>query len=184
MPLSAASWRGGLGVLMTTMRAGVALGSNLGDRLGNLSAARRQISALAPVQPPILASATYETEPVACEPGAPKFLNAVMEIGYAGEPEELLRELRAIESSLGRLAAHARNVSRTVDLDLLYFGEVQVNGAELELPHPRVHERRFVLEPLAEIRPDLILPAQAAPVAELLRQLPETVPLVRFASEW
>ena len=149
-------------MLMTTMRAGVALGSNLGDRLGNLNSARRQISSLANVRPPIFASAAYETEPVACEPGAPKFLNAVMEIGYAGEPEELLRQLRAIESSLGRPPAHARNVSRTVDLDLLYFGEVQVAGADLELPHPRMHERRFVLEPLAEIRPDLMLPAQSA----------------------
>jgi 2-amino-4-hydroxy-6-hydroxymethyldihydropteridine diphosphokinase len=166
------------------MRAGIALGSNLGDRLGNLSMARRQISALPQVQPPVLASAAYETEPVACEPGAPKFLNAVMEIEYAGEPEELLRELRGIESALGRTAAAARNVSRTADLDLLYFGDVQVSGAELELPHPRMHGRRFVLEPLAEIRPELILPAQSVTVAELLHQIPDTEPLVRFASEW
>ena len=166
------------------MRAGIALGSNLGDRLGHLSAARRQIINLSKLEPPILASGAYETEPVACEPGAPKFLNAVMEIGYAGEPEELLRGLRAIENALGRPAAHTRNVSRTVDLDLLYFGAAQRSGAELELPHPRMHERRFVLEPLAEIRPDLRLPTQSATIAELLERLPATEPLVRYASEW
>ncbi|MEP6956060.1 MAG: 2-amino-4-hydroxy-6-hydroxymethyldihydropteridine diphosphokinase [Chthoniobacterales bacterium] len=104
------------------MRAGIALGSNLGDRLAQLSAARLQLSALPEVQPPILASPVYETEPVGCEPGAPPFLNAVVEVDYDGDPYTLLAALRQIEAALGRPAVHARNASRTLDLDLLYLG--------------------------------------------------------------
>jgi 2-amino-4-hydroxy-6-hydroxymethyldihydropteridine diphosphokinase len=166
------------------MRAGIALGSNLGDRLMNLSAARREIAKLPDTEPPILASAAYETEPVDCEPDAPAFLNAVVEVGYRGEAADLLTELRAIETKLGRPAEHARNVSRVVDLDLLYFGMLRATEPRLQLPHPRMHKRRFVLEPLAEIRADLVLPGQTATVAELLRTLTTTAPLVRFASEW
>ena len=166
------------------MRAGIALGSNLGDRLATLSAARVAITELADADQPMLASAAYETEPVGCEPDAPRFLNAVMEIGYAGNAPELLRELRRIEAELGRPPLHAKNRSRTLDLDLLYFGAIEINAAELQLPHPRMRERRFVLEPLREIRPDLVLPSQPADVATLLRQLPDTQPLLRFASEW
>ena len=80
-----------------------------------------------------------------------------------------------------------RNAPRTIDLDLLYFGDAMLSIAmlDLQLPHPRMHERRFVLEPLAEIRPDLVLPGQAdSIVATLLRDLPDATPLVRIASEW
>ncbi len=166
------------------MRAGIALGSNLGDRVMNLSAARLQIAKLPDTKPPVLASAAYETEPIGCEPGAPKFLNAVMEIGYAGTAADLLKELRSIEIRLGRPAAHARNISRVVDLDLLYFGDQKAAEPALQLPHPRMHERRFVLEPLAEIRPELVLPGQTATVLQLLHALSDREPLVRFASEW
>ena len=133
---------------------------------------------------PLLASAIYETEPVDCAADAGRFLNAVLEIGYDGEALELLRQLRAIEAELGRPSRHARNASRTLDLDLLYFGEHALATAELELPHPRMQGRRFVLEPLAEIRPDLILPGSAESIATLLVALPEGSPLVRMASEW
>jgi 2-amino-4-hydroxy-6-hydroxymethyldihydropteridine diphosphokinase len=166
------------------MRAGIALGSNLGDRLMNLSAARHQIAELPDAESPMLASAAYETEPVNCEPGAPTFLNAVIEIGYRGAPAELLAQLRGIETKLGRPAAHRRNVSRLVDLDLLYFGDLQSSSPDLQVPHPRIAARRFVLEPLAEIRPDLVLVGQTRTVAELLDSLPDREPLVRSASEW
>ena len=165
-------------------RAGIALGSNLGDRLATLSSARSEICRLPAIQEPVLASAVYETEPVGCEPGAPRFLNAVMEVGYAGDAHALLGELRRIEATLGRPAAHARNTSRTVDLDLLYFADLTLAGDELQLPHPRMHERRFVLEPLRDIRPALVLPSQTKRVAELLAELPATPPLVRVTSEW
>src|SRR5438874_12708177 len=101
------------------MRTAVGLGSNLGDRLVNLRAAREAIVDLPQVTPPILASAVYETEPVGCEPGAHKFLNAVLEFEYLGEPAILLEQLIAIEGSLGREREHSRNDSRTVDVDLL-----------------------------------------------------------------
>ncbi len=166
------------------MRAGIALGSNLGDRLGRLKAARQQIITLDLFPPLLLASSVYETEPVDCEPNAQKFLNAVIEISYAGEAPDLLHELRRIEAALGRPAAHARNASRTLDLDLLYFGEETMSGPDLELPHPRLRERRFVLEPLAEIRADLVLPFETENVAALLRRLPASPPLLRVASEW
>lgn len=166
------------------MRAGIALGSNLGNRLAELKAARQQLERLPKMQPPLLASAVYETEPVGCEPNAAKFLNAVIEIGYDGDASELLQSLRRIERELGRPPKHERNISRTLDLDLLYFGEVVTSSPELQLPHPRLHERRFVLEPLNDIRADLLLPSQAENVAGLLRRLPETRPLVRVTSEW
>ncbi len=146
--------------------------------------AREQVNRLPGVEAPVLASSVYETEPVNCEPNAPKFLNAVIEIRYAGEAPNLLRELQRIEAALGRPAAHARNASRTLDLDLLYFGEETISGPDLELPHPRVRERRFVLEPLVEIRADLVLPFETENVAGLLRRLPESPPLPRVASEW
>ncbi len=84
------------------MRTAVALGSNLGDRLEKLRAARKAIAALASVNPPILSSAIYETEPVDCEPGANKFLNAVVEFDYEGDPASLLEQLMRIEEALGR----------------------------------------------------------------------------------
>jgi 2-amino-4-hydroxy-6-hydroxymethyldihydropteridine diphosphokinase len=165
------------------MRAGVALGSNLGERLANLRNARKEIAAMNGALPPLRCSAIYETDPVDCEPGAPKFFNAVIEFGYAGRPEELRRELAAIERVLGRPAAHERNVSRPIDLDLLYFGEVVMETDELRLPHPRIVDREFVLRPLAEIRPDLVLAKQTETVSDLLSRLPMSG-VVRLDLEW
>ncbi len=166
------------------MRTAVALGSNLDDRLENLRAARQQICNLANIQPPILSSAIYETDPVDCEPGAPKFLNAVVEFGYDGDPRELLKKLESVEAALGRPREHARNVSRKIDIDLLYIGDTKINDRELELPHPRMHCRKFVLQPLADIRPELILPRQSKTVRELLAQLNDTCNVVCVRNDW
>ena len=160
------------------------MGSNLGDRFGALRAARARLADFPGREGPLLASSIYETQPIDCEPGAAMFLNAVIEIGYTGTAELLLGELRQIENALGRPAAHARNASRTLDLDLLYFGDLIVERSDLQLPHPRLHARRFVLEPLAEIRPELILPGQIEEVAKILRSLPDRSPLLRVATEW
>ena len=140
------------------MRTAVALGSNLGDRLENLRAARKAILDVPNVKPPIFSSAIYETEPVGCEPGAGKFLNAVIEFEYQGDPATLLEQLIGIEDALGRKRDHQKNISRTIDLDLLYCGDRQMHAGRLQLPHPRIHLRKFVLKPLADIRPDLVLP--------------------------
>jgi 2-amino-4-hydroxy-6-hydroxymethyldihydropteridine diphosphokinase len=166
------------------MRTAVALGSNLSDRLENLHAARRQIIELDEVQPPVLSSGVYETEPIDCEPGASRFLNAVVEFDYEGEPIHLLEQLGRIEESLGRKRNHPKNVSRTIDIDLLYYGDRSIDNERLQLPHPRMHLRKFVLQPLADIRSELILPGQTRTVRELLAELKEPGEVVRLANSW
>lgn len=166
------------------MRTAVALGSNLGDRLENLRAARLQITELAEVQPPLLSSAVYETEPIDCEPEAAKFLNAVVEFDHEGDPVHLLEQLFRIEESLGRMRDHPKNVSRTIDIDLLYCGDLQIKHERLQLPHPRMHFRKFVLQPLADIRSELVLSGQTKTVRELLGELKKPGEVIRFIDAW
>jgi 2-amino-4-hydroxy-6-hydroxymethyldihydropteridine diphosphokinase len=166
------------------MRIGVALGSNLGDRLANLRAARKAIADLTGARGSVLESPVYETEPVGCEPGAGKFLNAVLEIEYNGDSTDLLQKLIRIEESLGRDRNHARNVSRKIDIDLLYAGELNVENEQLQLPHARLHLRKFVLQPLADFRPELILPNQTKTVRELLAQTGDSTKVTCFAEKW
>jgi 2-amino-4-hydroxy-6-hydroxymethyldihydropteridine diphosphokinase len=167
-----------------SMRTGIALGSNLGDRQAHFRAARTAIVDLTDVAPPILSSAIYETEPVDCEPGAASFLNAVLEFDYDGDAADLLKKLKQIENDLGRPADHPRNTSRRIDIDLLYFGDARIDQEKLKVPHPRMHLRRFVLQPLADIRPDLILPGQTKTVGELLALLSDSSKVVRLTTEW
>jgi 2-amino-4-hydroxy-6-hydroxymethyldihydropteridine diphosphokinase len=166
------------------MKVGIALGSNLGDRLANLRAARKAVVDLSANSASVLVSPVYETEPVGCEPGADKFLNAVLEIEYDGDPTDLLQKLIRIEESLGRDRNHARNVSRKIDIDLLYAGELSVENERLQLPHPRLHQRKFVLQPLADIRPNLILTNQTKSVRELLAQIEDSTKVICFAEKW
>jgi 2-amino-4-hydroxy-6-hydroxymethyldihydropteridine diphosphokinase len=166
------------------MRTAVALGSNIGDRLENLRAARNAIFDLANAKAPALSSAVYETEPIGCEPGAGKFLNAVVEFEYADDPARLLDQLIQIEEALGRKPDHPKNVSRTIDIDLLYCGGQRINDERLQLPHPRLHLREFVLQPLADVRPDLILPGQKKDIEDLLAEVEQAGGVIRFAKEW
>lgn len=166
------------------MRTAVGLGSNLGDRLHNLRAARKAILGLSTVKPPILSSPIYETDPVDCERGAEKFLNAVVEFDYEGDPANLLEQLIRIEEGLGRRRDHAKNVSRTIDIDLLYCGDRNIENERLQLPHPRMHLRKFVLQPLADIRADLVLPGQKKSVTNLLEDFGESGEVVRVAESW
>jgi len=166
------------------MKTGVALGSNLGDRVENLRAARRQIIELADVRPPVLFSGIYETEPIDCEPGASKFLNTVIEFDFEGDPVQLLEQLARIEESLGRKRDHPKNVSRRIDIDLLYCGDQQIDNERLQLPHPRMHSRKFVLQPLADIRSELLLPDQRKTVQELLTESDESGEVVRLMNDW
>ncbi len=149
------------------MRAGLALGSNLGDRLAHLQRARSLVLALPGVSAPVIDSRVYETEPVQSAPDAGAYLNAVLEVEYHGQPITLLDGLQHIESEMGRPSKRPRNASRTIDLDILYAGNLVLSNEEVVIPHPRLHQRRFVLTPLADIRPELILPGQQQPVAEL-----------------
>jgi 2-amino-4-hydroxy-6-hydroxymethyldihydropteridine diphosphokinase len=154
------------------MRAGIAFGSNLGDRLQLLHQARACVLASQVLAPPVLISSVYLTSPVDCPSGSDSFLNAVVEAELTGDPAALLRDLRACEDGLGRPGRSGRNAPRTIDLDLLYAGDCEIRTKDLILPHPRLSQRRFVLIPLAEIRPDLILPGQTKTIAQLLAELP------------
>jgi 2-amino-4-hydroxy-6-hydroxymethyldihydropteridine diphosphokinase len=166
-------------------RCGVALGANLGDRLLNLRLAAAALDRLADFSQPVLRAPIYETDPIDCPPGAPAFLNSVIEIGFYGEPPDLLDRLKAIETALGRPATRERNAPRPIDLDLLYADDLVMNTPEIELPHPRLFERRFVLQPLADVRSNLRLPGQALTVSEWLDALPPTAPPVRLMTrEW
>ncbi len=153
------------------MNFGIALGSNLGDRAENI---QRGIELLLARVPGVTLSASapvYETAPVDCAPGTQAFLNTVVEISANCLPRELHTHLKAVEQALGRPEQRARNSPRTLDLDLLYADDCVSDDPELILPHPRLHLRRFVLQPLADIRADLILPGQTSTVSTLLAKL-------------
>ena len=138
------------------MRVYIGLGGNLDDRLGNLCAAVEALSA-EPEIDVIAVSAFRETDPVGLE-DQPRFLNGVVAADTALAPRELLECLLAIERSLGRERTGPRFGPRTIDLDLLLYGDEVVDEPGLQVPHPRLAERRFVLEPLAELDPELVLP--------------------------
>ena len=153
------------------MRAAIALGSNIGKRLANLREAYQRVSALNEIGGFVRSSSVYETSPVDCEPGTPEYLNAVMEISFDGPPVALLDHLQQIEVKMGRLSKRPRNSPRTIDLDILYVGNLIFNSPEITIPHPRLAKRRFVLAPLAEIAPDLILPGHSGSISSLLEKL-------------
>jgi 2-amino-4-hydroxy-6-hydroxymethyldihydropteridine diphosphokinase len=147
----------------------IALGSNLGDRLAHL---QRAFSALQTIAMPGTwrQSSIYQTEPVACPDDSPDFFNAVVSFTFDGNAAGLHAHTRAIEQSLGRERS-TTNAPRTIDLDLLAFGREIIDTPDLQIPHPRLHLRRFVLEPLAEIHPDLVLPTQKFSIITLLERL-------------
>jgi 2-amino-4-hydroxy-6-hydroxymethyldihydropteridine diphosphokinase len=153
------------------MRCGIALGSNIENRLANLREGCKRACALHEPGAPIRFSPIYETAPVGCAPGTMPYLNAVLEINFTGPPVALLNRLLEIEKSMGRPSKRPRNSPRTIDLDVLYAGNLDLNNSEIIIPHPRLYQRRFVLTPLAEISPDLVLPGQMRSVRQLLAEL-------------
>jgi 2-amino-4-hydroxy-6-hydroxymethyldihydropteridine diphosphokinase len=166
-------------------RAGIALGSNLGDRLAHLRAAAIRLREIAAPGEPVLTAPVYQTEPRHCPPGSPDFHNSVIEICFSGDAHLLLESARAIEVKLGRTRDAARNAPRVIDLDLLYFGDTCHSDGDLTIPHPRLAQRRFVLQPLADIRPELVLPGQTLTVAGLLAALsPDEPPLTLVSRTW
>ena len=151
----------------------LALGSNLGDRLETLQRAVELMDARLGIQV-VRSSRVYETEPVG--PPQPAYLNAVVEVRTDLEPHELLKETQAVEDELGRVRAE-RWGPRTIDVDVLTFDERTVDEPELVVPHPRMHERGFVLVPLGELDPDPMLPGGKK--LSTLRLPPEAVLGVR-----
>lgn len=155
----------------TPRRAGIALGSNLGDRMAHLRAALAALREIHTPGQPLLAAPVYQTEPLHCPPGSPPFLNTVVEIAFIGGPLDLLALTQAAEVRLGREAKPERNAPRVIDIDILYLGGETLEHPALTLPHPRIGERRFVLQPLADIRPDLALPGESRTIRESLEHL-------------
>lgn len=149
----------------------IALGSNLGDSRRVLLTAMDRLQELSDQR--LIKSSLFETAPVDCPPGSPNFVNAVVALvpRAAETAESLLRKLKALEAEFGRRPKKILNEPRPLDLDLIAFGNETRSTPELTLPHPRAHLRRFVLEPLAELAPNLILPGQGRAVSKLLSQL-------------
>ena len=147
-------------------RVFVGLGANLGDPVATLDAAVAALAAL-PGTELVAVSAYYRTAPV--DASGPDFVNAVAELRTSLAPQALLLALQAIEQAHGRERPF-RNAPRTLDLDLLLYGARTIDEPGLTVPHPRLHERAFVLEPLAELAPGFGVPGHG-PVRELARQV-------------
>jgi len=144
----------------------LALGTNLGDREGNLCMARK---ALAPKVTIIQESPIYITPPWGYE-DQPEFLNQVLEVRTKMGPGRLLRYLKRIEKKMGRLETF-RNGPRLIDLDILFYDQRVIKRPKLNIPHPRLHERAFVLIPLSDITPDFVHPVLGMTVESMLSKI-------------
>ena len=162
----------------------VALGSNLGDREASLAFAASALRATPGIQL-AGASSLWETEPVGPAPQGP-YLNAVLKLRTTHPPRGLLERLLAIEHAAGRVRTQERNSARVLDLDLLFHGAQRLHEPGLVLPHPRLHERPFVLEPLCELAPDLVHPQCGETVSELAARCrnPTQVRRIQGGERW
>ncbi|WP_459861596.1 2-amino-4-hydroxy-6-hydroxymethyldihydropteridine diphosphokinase [Desulfuromonas carbonis] len=158
------------------------LGANLGAAVATLAAARDLLAAL-PQSRLVAASALYRTAPVGGPAGQPDYFNAVLALATALEPTLLLEHALAIEGHFGRRRLQ-RWGPRTLDIDLLLFGERLLDLPGLQLPHPRLHQRRFVLEPLCELAAELLHPRLGVPLRQLLAKLPGDDRVERLNQRW
>ena len=163
---------------------GIALGSNLGDRASNFQRGAQLLLERVPDAQVTAVASLYETEPVDCAPGTAAFLNTVIEIEADLSPQELHHHLKSVEQAMGRPAEREKNAPRTLDLDLLYAGDYISSDPILTVPHPRLHRRRFALQPLAEIRPNQKLPTMTRSIAELLSDLDDDPTAVKCLGPW
>ncbi len=163
----------------------VGLGSNLGDRLAHLVEARRQIGAL-PGTSVLASSPVYETEPVDVAEAYREltFLNACLLVRTVLPLERWSEALHAIEDRMLRERTGDPNAPRTIDIDLLSYGEVRSTDPRFRLPHPRSLNRRFVCQPLHDLRPGWVLPGQPYSVTEALRRLPPAPRVWRHCDDW
>jgi 2-amino-4-hydroxy-6-hydroxymethyldihydropteridine diphosphokinase len=156
----------------------VALGSNLGDREAHLATAMEALRARPGVRITAV-SRVYETAPIGPPPQGP-YLNAVVRLRTRLAPRELLAALLEIEAAEGRQREAGRYRARTLDLDLLFYGSLEIDEPGLRVPHPRLHERGFVLGPLRDVAPDLVHPGLGKTVEELARNVRDPGAVVAF----
>src|SRR4051812_20690920 len=147
----------------------IALGANLVDRQNSIQAALHKLNAI-PTTRVVRVSSLIENPAVGGPPDAPPFLNGVAEIQTSLDARQLLHQLHEIERALGR-QRREKWEPRIIDLDLLLFGDQIISTNELTIPHPLMHMRRFVLEPLAQIAADVVHPTMKVAIADLLRKL-------------
>ena len=167
------------------MEVGLSLGSNISNRLANLQEAKRRILAL-PGITWIAQSPVYETEPVGVKPEYQHldFLNAVLILDGPASLHDGLNQFHQIEDSMGRHRSLDRYTPRAIDIDIIYADQLTIQSGGLVIPHPHWKERRFVLQPLADVRPDLTLPGSLPSVKDILAALPEGEAVTLFAREW
>ena len=169
------------------MEVGLSLGANLGNRLLQLQTAKKRIIAQKGVSF-VAQSPVYETEPVGVSPDDCKlyFLNAVIIIETALPIPELIARFQSVEHELGRRPTRKSNASRLIDIDIIYADNLRIELENITVPHPRWFKRRFVVQPLSDVRPDLVIPAQTITVHEILRNLLDKhrVTLSLPANEW
>lgn len=167
------------------METGFCLGSNMGGRLRLLSQAKTLIL-MEPQVTFVDQSPVYETEPVGVKPEykSLKFLNAVLIVQSPYTAEEWLTKIKKIEGFLQRVRTEDRNAPRTIDVDILFCGDQVVDSDLLKIPHPRWAERRFVVQPLADVRPELVLPGTKSPVRKILAQMTDNDDVRLFSGRW
>jgi len=164
---------------------GIAFGSNLGNRLSNLRQAKRLLLHQCPNPQGASFSQVYETEPVNCPKEANNFFNAVGNFPFPLPPQDVLNICMQIESAFERPDEREKNIPRTIDLDIIYAGSLTKNSKNLIIPHPKLYERRFVLEPLSTIMPALVLPHQKKTILQHLNAIESSEPpLKKIANTW
>lgn len=154
----------------TKQRVILALGANLGNPLEQLE---RACDLLADCYGELRLSQLYETSPVNCPEGSPNYLNACLELYTEQSPQELLKQCQHIEAELGRVRSGIYGEARSCDIDIINYSDVQLDSSELTLPHPRAHERAFVLQPICDIDPYFTLAGQEQDAQSLLQTLPQ-----------
>ena len=167
------------------MELGFSLGGNLGDRLAYMQAARDALIAVEGSEF-LSQSPIYETSPVGVREVYKELLyyNAVVVLSSPLSMDQWALELARIEEQLGRERTEDKNAPRTIDVDLIYADHLFIDSGGLIVPHPRWASRRFVLQPLADVRPDLRLPGESEPVKHLLRHLPQEETIEKRVTEW
>ena len=167
------------------MEIGLSLGSNIGDRLANLVECRRRIAGIPSVR--ITAqSGVYETSPQDV-PGCfahVKFLNAALVLESQLPIQAFAAQCARIEREMGRAGKRRRNAPRIIDIDIVYAGNIVRAGKRLAIPHPRWAKREFVLRPLADVRPGLVIPGAVAPVAQILSGVEGKNGVEVFCRKW